>query len=157
MCLASRRLLTSFTSCSLLRRAETVVGANLSGNREWDPRMPQELLFELKDARVTPHIATFGGTPRIRSRTSEAFTSGDGFVARRMPPHRLPPPPLTDVPFWLKGTATALSSRKSCNRACRLAGSSRAEEGVMPPSGDHPVGRDAERSELKRAFCSSLS
>ena len=24
--------------------------------------MPQELLFELKDARVTPHIATFGGT-----------------------------------------------------------------------------------------------
>src|SRR5262245_16002738 len=54
-------------------------------------------------------------------------------------------------------TATALSSRKSCNRACRLAGSSRAEEGVMPPSGDHPVGRDAERSELKRAFCSSLS
>jgi len=25
------------------------------------------------------------------------------------------------------------------------------------PSGDHPVGRDAERSELKRAFCSSLS
>jgi hypothetical protein len=29
--------------------------------------------------------------------------------------------------------------------------------GVKPPSGDHPVGRDAERSELKRAFCSSLS
>jgi Family of unknown function (DUF6232) len=24
--------------------------------------MPQELLFELKGARVTPHIATFGGT-----------------------------------------------------------------------------------------------
>jgi high-affinity K+ transport system ATPase subunit B len=24
--------------------------------------MPQELLFELKDARVTPHVATFGGT-----------------------------------------------------------------------------------------------
>jgi hypothetical protein len=24
--------------------------------------MPQELLFELNGARVTPHIATFGGT-----------------------------------------------------------------------------------------------
>ena len=24
--------------------------------------MPQELLFELRGARVTPHIATFGGT-----------------------------------------------------------------------------------------------
>src|SRR5690349_11478816 len=24
--------------------------------------MPQELLFGLKDARVTPHVATFGGT-----------------------------------------------------------------------------------------------
>ncbi len=24
--------------------------------------MPQKLLFELKGARVTPHIATFGGT-----------------------------------------------------------------------------------------------
>jgi hypothetical protein len=30
-------------------------------------------------------------------------------------------------------------------------------EEVKPPLGDHPVGRDAERSELKRAFCSSLS
>ena len=26
------------------------------------PSMPQELLFELNGARVTPHIATFGGT-----------------------------------------------------------------------------------------------
>ena len=29
--------------------------------------------------------------------------------------------------------------------------------GAKPPSGGHPVGRDAERSEMKRAFCSSLS
>jgi hypothetical protein len=35
---------------------------------------PQELLFELNGARVTPHIATFGGTS-IKSRTREAFAS----------------------------------------------------------------------------------
>jgi hypothetical protein len=28
--------------------------------------MPQELLFELNGARVTPHIATFGGTASIK-------------------------------------------------------------------------------------------
>jgi Family of unknown function (DUF6232) len=39
--------------------------------------MPQELLFELKDARVTPHIATFGGT------SYQIATIGSVHVARR--------------------------------------------------------------------------
>jgi hypothetical protein len=31
--------------------------------KKWDhDSMPQQLLFELNDTRVTPHIATFGGT-----------------------------------------------------------------------------------------------
>jgi hypothetical protein len=39
--------------------------------------MPQELLFELKDARVTPHIATFGGT------SYQIANIGSVHVARR--------------------------------------------------------------------------
>jgi hypothetical protein len=39
--------------------------------------MPQELLFELKDARVTPHIATLGGT------SYQIATIGSVHVARR--------------------------------------------------------------------------
>jgi Family of unknown function (DUF6232) len=39
--------------------------------------MPQELLFELKDARVTPHIATFGGT------SYQIANVGSVHVARR--------------------------------------------------------------------------
>jgi quercetin dioxygenase-like cupin family protein len=37
--------------------------------------MPQELLFELNGARVTPHIATFGGTIQVR-----VFTLAQGDV-----------------------------------------------------------------------------
>ena len=60
----------------------------------------------------------------------------------------------------------SVSSRKDGQRPTRLEGNlviglARRKfpsgGGVKPPSGDHPVGRDAERSELKRAFCSSLS
>jgi Family of unknown function (DUF6232) len=39
--------------------------------------MPQELLFELKDARVTPHVATFGGT------SYQIANIGSVHVARR--------------------------------------------------------------------------
>jgi hypothetical protein len=39
--------------------------------------MPQELLFELKDARVTPHMATFGGT------SYQIANIGSVHVARR--------------------------------------------------------------------------
>jgi hypothetical protein len=39
--------------------------------------MPQELLFELKGARVTPHIATFGGT------SYQIANIGSVHVARR--------------------------------------------------------------------------
>jgi Family of unknown function (DUF6232) len=39
--------------------------------------MPQELLFELKDARVTPQIATFGGT------SYQIANIGSAHVARR--------------------------------------------------------------------------
>jgi len=39
--------------------------------------MPQQLLFELKDARVTSHIATFGGT------SYQIATIGSVHVARR--------------------------------------------------------------------------
>jgi hypothetical protein len=39
--------------------------------------MPQELLFELKDARVTPHIATFGGT------SYQIASIGSVHIARR--------------------------------------------------------------------------
>jgi hypothetical protein len=39
--------------------------------------MPEQLLFELKDARVTPHIATFGGT------WYQIATIGSVHVARR--------------------------------------------------------------------------
>jgi hypothetical protein len=47
-------------------RLEDVISKE-KGNRESQDKLgrfgePQELLFELKDARVTPHIATFGGT-----------------------------------------------------------------------------------------------
>jgi hypothetical protein len=38
--------------------------------------MPQELLFELNGARVTPHIATFGGTS-YQIANMEAFESCD--------------------------------------------------------------------------------
>jgi hypothetical protein len=38
--------------------------------------MPQELLFELNGARVTPYIATFGGTS-YQIANSEAFASCD--------------------------------------------------------------------------------
>jgi len=38
-------------------------GAKSLHNRERDYHsLPQTLLFELKDARVTPHVAMFGGT-----------------------------------------------------------------------------------------------
>jgi hypothetical protein len=39
--------------------------------------MPQQLLFELNDARVTPHIATFGGT------SYQIATIGSVHVERR--------------------------------------------------------------------------
>ncbi len=53
-------------------RVRISVGKN--GTTTW---MPQELLFELKDARVTPHIATFGGT------SYQIATIGSVHVARR--------------------------------------------------------------------------
>src|SRR4030095_6876985 len=53
-------------------RVRISVGKN--GTTTW---MPQELLFELKDARVTPHIATLGGT------SYQIATIGSVHVARR--------------------------------------------------------------------------
>lgn len=48
--------------------------------------------------------------------------------------------------------------RVICIRLCILLGGTGAAHKLMTyPNFNHPVGRDAARSELKRAFCSSLS
>ena len=66
-------------------------------------------------------------------------------------PH-LGPRPQVRYPF-----TNRRHQRRGSNSPQGLAPSGPPSEEVKPPSGDHPVGRDAERSELKRAFCSSLS
>jgi hypothetical protein len=51
----------SITACALERNTSERVRISV-GKNGTTTSMPQELLFELNGARVTPHIATFGGT-----------------------------------------------------------------------------------------------
>jgi len=66
----------SVGACALERNASERVRISV-GKNGTTTSMPQELLFELNGARVTPHIATFGGT------SYQIATIGSVHVVRR--------------------------------------------------------------------------